>query len=101
MYKIIEGALISAPKAVEFEGKQVFNPKDEILIRLGYKPLTEAEPPQCGANERAVAEYTETEAAIEQSWRIEPLPEPEPTEAERLEAVEAAILDIAEVVYSG
>ena len=101
MYKIIDGALVPAPKAVEFDGKQVFNPSGEILLRLGYKPLTEAEPPQCGANEQAVAEYTETEAEILQSWRIEALPEPEPTEVERLEAVEAAILDIAEVVYSG
>ena len=46
-----------------------------------------------------MAEYTETDTAIIQSWRIEGRAEAEPTVAERLEAVEAAVLDIAEVVY--
>ena len=101
MYKLINGTLIPGPAAVEFEGKQVFNPDRKILMQLGYKPLEETEPPQCGAKERAVAEYTETDTAIIQSWRTEGRAEAEPTVAERLEAVEAAVLDIAEVVYGG
>lgn len=78
--KLINGTLRSAPKKVDYNGKTIFNPPEEILLDMGYLPVTYTDMPTDASNGQHYEshwEYTDTE--IVQVWTLVDNPaEPEP-----------------------
>lgn len=75
MYKLIDGALVKAPKYIELEGMIISNPTDEELCAAGYKPLIEEPYPEPDEKHYATKVYKETDEAIVQTWEIHEYPE--------------------------
>lgn len=46
--KIIDGKLTYPPHRIVLDGMQIFNPTDDQLIQVGYKPITETPMPEEG-----------------------------------------------------
>ena len=66
--KIINGQLAYPPNRIVLNGMQIFNPTDDQLIQVGYKPITETDMPDDapdGWHYEAV--YTDGDT-ITQSW---------------------------------
>lgn len=78
--KLIDGFLRIAPKRVEYEGKQIINPRPEILLALGYKPIVYTPIPEEIEGYYWVSEWEETETEIVQMWVSYPIPDPETEE---------------------
>ena len=68
--KIIDGKLTYPPHRIVIDGMQIFNPTDEQLTQVGYKPITETPMPEEPAPEgqRYEAKYTDAGDTITQSW---------------------------------
>lgn len=69
--KLISGILRSAPKKVTYNGKTIFNPTEEILLDMGYFPVTYTDIPTDASNGQHYEshwEYTDTE--IVQVWTL-------------------------------
>lgn len=60
---------------IRHNGRVYVNPKEATLIKLGYKPLTEAERPEEREGYYIAAVYTETDTEITQSYEYVELPE--------------------------
>ena len=68
--KIIDGVLTYPPHRIILNGMQIFNPTDNQLIQVGYKPITETPIPEEPAPEgqHYEAQYTDAGDTIMQSW---------------------------------
>lgn len=102
--KLINGALRRAPKKITYHNRTVFNPTDEMLSELGYYPVTYTDMPMDAEENKYYTSYWEQrECDIVQRWRLEDIPQvPEvPTEGERLDVLEQAMLELAEVMTNG
>ena len=68
--KIIDGVLTYPPNRIVLNGMQIFNPTEEQLMQVGYKPITETPMPEEPAPEgqHYEAKYTDGETEITQSW---------------------------------
>lgn len=102
--KLVNGTLKRAPKSVKHEGKTILNPSENVLKQLGYYPVIYTEMPMDAEEGTYYSSYWEqTEEAIVQKWKLEDIPKiPEtPTDRERLEALEQAMLELAEVMADG
>ena len=68
--KIIDGVLTYPPHRIILNGMQIFNPTEEQLMQVGYKPITETPMPEEPAPEgqHYEAQYTDEETQIAQSW---------------------------------
>lgn len=102
--KLINGALRRAPKKITYHNRTVFNPTDEMLSELGYYPVTYTDMPMDAEENKYYTSYWEQrECDIVQCWRLEDIPQvPEvPTEGERLDVLEQAMLELAEVMTNG
>lgn len=68
--KITDGILIYPPNRIVLDGMQIFNPTDDQLIQVGYKPITETPMPEDPAPEgqHYEAKYTDDGDTIMQSW---------------------------------
>ena len=66
--KLIDGHISWAPKIVIYNGKRVANPKPEILLALGYKPVVYTDPPDPDPGYVLVFDWIETEEQITQHW---------------------------------
>ena len=63
---------------LEYDDKQVINPKDENFIEAGYKPLEIEEEPQYDINTQYLQPYyLEQEDKIIQKWEIKEIEEVE------------------------
>ena len=64
--KIIDGKLTYLPHRIVLDGMQIFNPTDDQLIQVGYKPITETLIPEEPAPEgqHYESKYTDTGATI-------------------------------------
>lgn len=82
--KIIDNVFTPAPRRIVRGGEQVFNPTNEMLEGLGYKPVTFSEMPEAPEGYYAEAYWSETNGAIEQLWRFVELPPEEPSAEEIL-----------------
>lgn len=106
--KIIDGVLTYPPHRIILNGMQIFNPTDDQLIQVGYKPITETPIPEEPAPEgrHYEAQYADGETQITQSWV---LVEDEPTPAGKtleqrvttLEQEQAQMNTIFEEVVNG
>ena len=68
--KIINGQLTYPPHRIILNGMQIFNPTEDQLIQVGYKPITETPVPEEPAPEgqHYESQYTDRETEITQSW---------------------------------
>lgn len=68
--KIIDGVLTYPPHRIVLDGMQIFNPTQEQLMQVGYKPITETDIPEEPAPEgqHYEAQYTDAGDTIMQSW---------------------------------
>ena len=68
--KIINGQLTYLPHRIVLNGMQIWNPTEEQLMQVGYKPITETPMPEEPAPEgqHYEAQYTDEETQIAQSW---------------------------------
>ena len=78
--KLISGALRSAPKKVDYNGKTIFNPTEEILLDMGYLPVTYTDmPTDAPDGQHYESSWSQTDAEIVQVWTLVDNPaEPEP-----------------------
>lgn len=75
------------PDVIEDSGKAVINPTDKVLAELGYLEKVETPQPSDGQNYEEY--YVEKDLKAVQHWRA--IPEPQPTEEERIAQLEAAL----------
>lgn len=67
--KLINNALHPAPNPIKYNGYRIGNPKPELLLSLGYKPVIFTDPPDPITETGWWAEtWTETEENITQGW---------------------------------
>ena len=78
--KLINGTLRSAPKKVDYNGKTIFNPTEEILLDMGYLPVTYTDMPSDAPDgQHYESHWEQTDAEIVQVWTLVDNPaEPEP-----------------------
>lgn len=103
--KIIDGKLTYPPNRIVLNGMQIWNPTDDQLIQVGYKPITETPIPEEAAPEgqHYESQYTDGETEITQSWV---LVEDEPTPAgksieQRVTALEQGVSGISTAIERG
>lgn len=93
--KLINNRLQIAPKRVQHNGGTVFNPPADVLLALGYLPVTYTDPPvDAPDGQHYEPHWEQTDAAIVQAWELveDPeIPEPEPTMSDLMAAVERGI----------
>ena len=79
--KIIDGNLTYPPHKIVLLGMQIFNPTDDQLIQVGYKPITETPIPEEPAPEGQHYEptYSDSGDTITQSWTLVENEEVEPS----------------------
>lgn len=81
MYKFINKYKVEKAdktKILEYDNKQVINPKDENFIEAGYKPLEiEEEPTFNIETEYLQPYYIEQEDKITQKWEVKEIEESE------------------------
>lgn len=69
--KLISGTLRSAPKIVDYNGKTIFNPPEEILLDMGYLPVAYTDIPTDASNvQRYESRWEQTDTEIVQAWTL-------------------------------
>lgn len=69
--KLINGTLRRAPKKVDYNGKTIFNPPDDVLFELGYLPVTYKDMPTDVSNRQHYESHWEqTDTEIVQVWTL-------------------------------
>ena len=78
--KLINGTLRSAQKKVDYNGKTIFNPPEEILLDMGYLPVTYTDMSTDASNgQHYESHWEQTDTEIVQVWTLVDNPaEPEP-----------------------
>lgn len=78
--KLINGTLRSAPKKVDYNGKTIFNPPEEILLELGYMPVIYTDiPTDVPKGQHYESHWEQTDTDIVQAWTpVDNPAEPEP-----------------------
>lgn len=74
------GTLRSAPNKVDYNGKIIFNPSEEILLDMGYLPVTYTDmPTDAPDGQHYESSWEQTDTEIMQVWTLADNPaEPEP-----------------------
>ena len=85
--KIIDNIFTPAPRRIVIGDEQVFNPTNEMLENLGYKPVVFSDMPEAPEGYYAEAYWNETDEAIRQSWQFVELPPDEASADELLEII--------------
>lgn len=69
--KLINGTLRSAPKKVDYNGKTIFNPPEEILLGMGYLPVTYTDmPTDAPDGQHCESSWSQTDTEIVQAWTL-------------------------------
>ena len=78
--KLVNGALRSAPKKVDYNGKTIFNPPENVLLGMGYLPVTYTDmPTDAPDGQHYESHWEQTDAEIMQVWTLVDNPaEPDP-----------------------
>ena len=92
--KLLNGTLIYAPNSVTVGDKRIINPGAEVLLSLGWLPITNTEPPATEAGFHAVGSWHKTDTEIVRVWTVEADEPALPTAEERIAALEASMLEI-------
>lgn len=70
--KLIDGAIIFAPRKVKYNGYTIYNPPASVLLELGYKPVEFTDPPAPVEGFHPESSWIETDDAIVQIWQQVP-----------------------------
>lgn len=89
--KVINGILKPAPKKVDIDGLQIWNPSSDQYTEAGWKPVIFTDQPDPEAGYYYAAGWKETTKKITQTWTKTELPD-EVSDSEAL----AAILEVLE-----
>lgn len=78
--KLVNGSLRASPKNVEHSGKIICNPKENILLDMGYLPVTYTDmPTDAPDGQHYESHWEQTDTEIVQVWTLVDNPaEPEP-----------------------
>lgn len=69
--KLMSGTLRSAPKKVDYNGKTIFNPPEEILLGMGYLPVTYTDMPSDAPDgQHYESHWEQTDTEIVQVWTL-------------------------------
>lgn len=69
--KLTNGILISAPKKVDYNGKTIFNPPDDVLLDMGYFPVVYADmPTDAPDGQHYESHWEQTDTEIVQVWEL-------------------------------
>lgn len=68
--KLRNNTLQVAQRQVQFDGRTVINPSEDILLALGYLPVQYTDPPAVDDGYYAAPRWTQTETAIVQEWDV-------------------------------
>ena len=86
--KLMSGTLRSALKTVNYNGKLIFNPPEDVLLDMGYFPVTYTDmPTDASTGQHYESHWEQTDTEITQVWKLvdDPIyPTPEPTPEERI-----------------
>lgn len=85
--KLTEGKITYAPNSVIYGDKRIINPTEDILLSLGYYPITQTDPPVTEHGYHAVGSWEQTENGIIRTWTVEPYTEEQSME-ERIKNLE-------------
>lgn len=104
--KIIDGVLAYPTHRIILNGMQIFNPTQEQLMQVGYKPITETPIPEEPAPEgqHYEAQYADAGDTITQSWILvedEPVEPSEKTIEERVTTLEQDVSGISTAIERG
>ena len=104
--KIIDGKLTYPPHRIVLNGTQIFNPTEEQLKQVGYKPITETPMPEDPAPDGQHYEptYSDSGDTITQGWMLVEDEEVEPsgkTLEERITDLEAGQAEITTAIERG
>ena len=72
--KLIDGAIVYAPRKLPVGEYVVYNPTPEMLTGAGYKPVRYTDPPEVEPGYVAVPGWEETAGEIVQIWTVELAP---------------------------
>lgn len=90
--KLINSTLRSAPKKVDYNGKTIFNPPDDVLLDMGYLPVAYTDiPTDAPDGQHYESHWEQSEMEILQVWTLADdlnIPYPEPTPEERIAVLE-------------
>lgn len=89
--KLVNGTLRSAPKTVNYNGKTIFNPPEDVLLDMGYLPVTYTDvPTDAPDGQHYEPQWEQTDKEIVQVWTLvdDPvIPEPELSAEEVLDII--------------
>lgn len=89
--KLINSTLRRAPNTVSYNGYTVFNPPENILLEMGYFPVTYTNPPaDAPEGQHYESHWEQGETEILQVWSLidgPEIPEPELTAEEALNII--------------
>ena len=99
--KLENGVLHYAPKKITDGEAVIYNPTAATLTALGYLPVVETDMPAPEPGYYYAASWEQREDSIVRVWTPEeelpPEPDPETVE-ERLDDIEAALVELAELI---
>lgn len=72
--KLIDGAIVYAPRKLPVGEYTVYNPTPEMLTEAGYKPVVYTDPPVVAEGFVAVPGWEEQADEIVQTWTVEQVP---------------------------
>lgn len=104
--KILDGKLTYPPHRIVLNGMQIFNPKEEQLMQVGYKTITETPMPEEPApkGQHYEAQYTDSGDTITQSWVLvddEPIDPAGKTIEQRVTTLEQDVSGINAAIERG
>lgn len=89
--KLINGTLRSTPKTVDYNGKTIFNPQEDVLLDMGYLPVTYTDvPTDVPEGQHYEPHWEQTDTKIVQVWTLvddQVIPEPELSAEEVLDII--------------
>lgn len=69
--KLVNGSLRASPKNVEYNGRIICNPKEDVLLALGYLPVTYTDMPSDAVNGQHYEPHWEQgDTEIVQVWEL-------------------------------
>ena len=78
--KLINGTLRIAPRTVDYNGNTILNPPEDIILELGYLPVTYTDmPTDTPDGQHYESHWEQTDTEIVQVWTLVDNPaDPEP-----------------------
>ena len=65
------GTLRSAPNKVDYNGKTIFNPPEDVLLDMGYLPVTYTDmPTEAPDGQHYESHWEQTDTEIVQAWTL-------------------------------